>query len=70
MKTYITIQGDTWDAIAKKTLDSEYHMISLIEANLNHRETVIFSANVILNIPEIENTTYIQPPPWLQNEED
>lgn len=68
IKTYRTVQGDMWDLIAKKTLGSEYRMTELMEANPAHIETVIFSANVELNIPEVVSTTYVQPPPWLQTE--
>ncbi|UTW70891.1 tail protein X [Anaerobacillus sp. HL2] len=57
------MQGDLWDVIAKKTLGSEYQMIALIEANPKHRETVIFPANVVLTIPEIEPSRFVQPPP-------
>ncbi|WP_458412781.1 tail protein X [Schinkia sp. CFF1] len=70
MAKYTTIQGDMWDAIAKKTLGSEYYMTELLEANLEHLETVIFSANVQLEIPDVETTTYVQAPPWLQDGED
>lgn len=69
-KTYTTIQGDMWDLIAKKTLGSEYHMSALIEANPAYREIVIFPANIVLTIPEIQTSTFVQPPPWLQNEVD
>ena len=61
---YTTIQGDTWDGIAYKTLGSEYHMTNLIEANPDHRETVIFPAGVVLVIPEITTPTTQNLPPW------
>jgi phage tail protein X len=61
----MTIQGDTWDIIAKKTLGSEYYMSDLIDANPDYRETVIFPANVRLNIPDITTATTPQNiPPW------
>ncbi|TEB13360.1 tail protein X [Pelotomaculum propionicicum] len=63
-KTYTTIQGDTWDGIAYKTIGSEYYMTDLIEANPAHRETVIFSAGVVLTIPEITTPTTTNLPPW------
>lgn len=68
MARYTTIQGDMWDGIAKKTLGSEYYMTELIEANPDQREVVIFSADIELIIPDVENTTYVQSPPWLQSE--
>lgn len=63
-KTYTTAQGDMWDMIAKRTLDSEYNMSDLIEANPQHRETVVFPANVVLIIPEASSQTLQNLPPW------
>jgi hypothetical protein len=53
-----------WDGIAKKTLGSEYYMADLIEANPQHRETVIFSANITLSIPDIAVPIPQKLPPW------
>lgn len=64
MRSYTTIQGDTFDLIAYKTLGSEYYMAELIEANPAHRETVVFSANVTLTIPEITTLVAENLPPW------
>lgn len=63
-RTYTTILGDTWDYIAYKTLGNERYMNNLIEVNPNHRETVIFSAGVVLTIPEIEAEIPSPLPPW------
>lgn len=63
-KEYTTIQGDMWDGIAKKTLGSEYYMTDLIDANPEHRETVIFSAGVPLAIPDVSTPTPQNLPPW------
>lgn len=63
-KVYTTTQGDMWDGIAKKTLGSEYLMPALIDANPKHRETVVFSANIQLIIPEIEEEEPANLPPW------
>jgi phage tail protein X len=65
MRTYITVQGDMWDLIAYKELGSEQFMTALIEANPEHRETVIFPANVQLVIPDVDTTqTPSTLPPW------
>ena len=53
-----------WDGIAKKTLGSEYRMTDLIEANLEHKETVIFPSGVRLNIPALDLPIATQLPPW------
>jgi phage tail protein X len=63
-KEYITIQGDMWDGIAKKTLGSEYYMSELIDANPDYRETVIFPAGVRLTIPEVSTPVPELLPPW------
>lgn len=63
-KEYVTIQGDMWDGIAKKTLGSEYLMSELIDANPKYREIVVFPANVRLTIPDVETQTPLNLPPW------
>lgn len=64
---YKTIQGDTWDVVAKKLLGSEMHMSDLIRANPDYQEYVIFPAGIELNVPEVEQTTAQEEsmlPPW------
>ncbi len=56
MKTITTVQGDTWDIIAKREYGNELLMDVLIKANIQHRKTVIFSAGVVLNVPELDET--------------
>lgn len=50
---YQTIQGDTFDKIAKKIYDDEFLMDVLIKANPEHSRTVIFPAGVSLNTPSV-----------------
>jgi phage tail protein X len=67
MRTYRTVQGDTWDGIALKMYPDrggEKLMHVLLEANPMHRETVVFEANFTLNIPEIEISVVSTLPPW------
>lgn len=66
MKTYTTVQGDTWDIIAYKMYRDEYKMDILINANTEHIDTVVFSAGVVLNVPEIEPETTTEKPPWMR----
>lgn len=61
---YTTIQGDTWDVIALKTTGSEMNMNKLIENNITHRDTVIFGAGVVLDIPDIPTSVNELLPPW------
>lgn len=67
MTKYTTIQGDTWDLIALKMLGSEKYKTILIENNLQYKDVVIFSAGIVLNIPEIQIETVTDSlPPWKQ----
>lgn len=62
--TYITSQGDTWDMISYKVYGNEKHVDKLIQANLLHKETIIFKANVELIIPEVQTIQQSSLPPW------
>ena len=67
MKTYRTQQGDTWDMVALRMypkLGGEKLMNSLLDANPEHIHTVIFSANVELNIPDISVPVVPNLPRW------
>ena len=67
MRTYKTIQGDTWDLIAMRMypkIGAEKLMDILLDANPEHIHTVIFSANVILNIPTVDIPVITNLPAW------
>lgn len=67
MRTYRTEQGDTWDLIALRVypdIGGEKLMDILIETNPEHINTVIFSANVKLNIPDSEVPVIVNLPAW------
>ena len=67
MKTYRTVQGDTWDLIALKMypkIGGEKLMDVLLEHNPEHIKTVIFSANVILKIPDVDIPVISSLPAW------
>lgn len=68
--TYTTVQGDTWDLIAYKTLGSEYLLPLLLEANQKYRKVVIFSGGIVLNIPEVDTDEATDRPEWLDDEDD
>lgn len=60
-----TIQGDTFDLIAKRVYGDERFALALIEANPEHRKTVRFPANVELVTPAIETVAAPSDlPPW------
>lgn len=67
MRTYRTEQGDTWDLIALRVypdIGGEKLMDILLEINPEHINTVIFSANVKLNIPDSEVPVIVNLPAW------
>ncbi|MBE6901396.1 MAG: phage tail protein [Ruminococcaceae bacterium] len=62
--TYTTIQGDTWDVIALKTLGSEMHSTAIMKSNVQYADIVTFSAGVQLNIPLVAPVQEQTLPPW------
>ena len=52
MKEYRTIQGDTWDWIAKKVYGNEKRLDVLMENNQDLLDILMFPAGVTLQIPE------------------
>lgn len=64
MTTYRTIQGDTWDGIAYKLTGSSNFATRLMEANVEHIRTVIFSGGIELIVPENEIKPSDLLPPW------
>lgn len=63
-KTYTTKSGDVWDMIAYKELGNCNHVEALLNANRAYLGTAIFSAGVVLTLPEIANKTPSALPPW------
>ncbi|QLG39397.1 tail protein X [Paenibacillus sp. E222] len=64
MTTYRTIQGDTWDGIAYKLTGSYDAMPALMYANLDHIQTVVFTAGVVLAVPELQAQESSTLPSW------
>jgi phage tail protein X len=64
MDSYITIQGDTWDIIALKTLGSEKLMGKLLEANPGYADITVFGAGKKLVVPDYTAPADEQLPPW------
>ena len=63
-KTYTTIQGDCWDGIAKRLYGTEAAMNVLLEANRGYNDITVFSAGVVLTVPEYEAPRTNLLPPW------
>ncbi|MEK4060981.1 MULTISPECIES: tail protein X [Paenibacillus] len=61
---YRTVQGDTWDSVAFQVYGDEQLMTMLMNANPNHTETVIFSRNIAINVPDKPVITSDMLPPW------
>lgn len=64
MKTYKTIQGDTWDMIAYKQMGSANYMDQMINANPEYVGTLLFPEGITLRLPEISAKTSGSLPPW------
>ena len=68
MITYITIQGDSWDAIAYKLYEDEGQMKALIEANLDYADMLIFPQGVELNCPDLTYESDSGAPFWREDD--
>lgn len=68
MATYTTTQGDVWDWIAYTQLGSESYAPKLMANNYQYRDVQVFSAGVVLELPEItdeeRNNNQANLSPW------
>lgn len=67
--TYITVEGDTFDSLALLFYNDEKLASTIIQANPDYCDTLIFEAGVSLTIPEA--SAEIIPgtlPPWRRGE--
>lgn len=66
MTTTKTLQGETWDMISKRVYGDEHYMARLIDANIEHRDVVLFHRGIVLNVPDIGNASLVGTalPPW------
>lgn len=51
-KTYVTMRGDTWDAVAYRLWGDEFLMDALIRTNPEHADVLVFPAGVVLAVPD------------------
>lgn len=64
-KTHITVEGDSFDALALHYYNDEKLASVIIQANLDHCSTLIFEAGVSLVIPDVSSVTIPETlPPW------
>jgi len=65
LSTYTTKSGDVWDLIAYEQLGDCRYVNLLMEANPQYLSTGIFSAGVVLTLPEISEGNRVKSlPPW------
>lgn len=64
-KIYKTIEGDTFDQLALAFYNDEKLASTIIQANPDHCDTLIFPAGVSLTIPDEVSVTMPETlPPW------
>ena len=64
-RTYVTIQGDAWDAVAYRLWGEERLFTELVRANPEHLDVLLFPAGVALRVPPKPETSLKQElPPW------
>lgn len=61
---YITIQGDTWDKIAKEVYGKEIYADFLMANNFQELDTFVFSQGTVLNTPALPEERDGDLPPW------
>lgn len=64
METYSTIQGDTWDIIAKKFYDDEKYAGFLMANNWPLLEYMVFPSGIEVSIPELTEEDKTELPIW------
>lgn len=66
MAKYKTLNGDTWDIIAKKIYGKEKYALQLMEANPDLLDNIIFEDNISIIVPDIDLNETSTLPPWKQ----
>lgn len=64
MEEYRTIQGDTWDMIAKKVYGAERHLDYLMTSNFDLLDYFIFPAGIVVKVPELPAKMSEDLPSW------
>lgn len=67
VSTYVTLQGDAWDAIAYRLWGEERFFMELVKANPEHLDVLVFGAGVRLAVPPMpERIVTTELPPWVE----
>lgn len=65
---HVTVEGQTFDLLALLYYNDEKQASTIIQANPNHCDTLIFEAGVSLVIPDAATITPPETlPPWRRN---
>ena len=64
MEEHRTIQGDTWDMIAKKVYGAERHLDYLMASNFELLDYFIFPAGIVVKVPELPAEISEDLPSW------
>lgn len=64
MGNYKTVQGDTWDTIAKKAYGAEKHLDYLMKHNFHLLDYFVFPAGIVVNAPSLPNKKAGGIPEW------
>ena len=67
--TYTTRQGDTWDLISFRLSGSVEQTVALMQANPKYSNIFVFSAGIVLDVPDFEAIVDQSTlPPWRRDE--
>jgi len=67
---YTTMQGDTWDKIAKSVYNDETKIGTLMEHNLDCLGIFIFDSGTNIYIPNLEEEEETNLPDWRYDDEE
>lgn len=59
-----TSQGQAWDQLALENLGNEKQMGAILPLNVDDMDTLLFSAETEIRIPEIKTAVSRSLPPW------
>lgn len=69
MYEHITVEGDTFDSLALQYYSEERLASTIIQANPDYCDTLIFEAGVLLYIPDVSTVEMPSTlPPWRREE--
>lgn len=69
--TYTTVSGDTFDLIAHRLYGNCRRVKTLMQANSQYLDILVFPAGLVLTVPELEDSSadHAGVPPWRKSVE-